>query len=117
MGAALGRLRKRCEFLAVAATNRRWTSPGVVLQARKFSADDAPPAEPGLRVGFTATRKVGNAVARNRAKRRLRAAVRDVIGHNESLRSPYHHERVARLRTQTHGDWTHADMRRYRAKL
>jgi beta-N-acetylhexosaminidase len=42
---------------------------------------------------------------------------KDVIGHSESLSSPYHHERVKRLRTQTHGDWTHADMRRYRARL
>jgi beta-N-acetylhexosaminidase len=44
-------------------------------------------------------------------------ATRNVIGHAESLSSPYHHERVARLRRQTHGDWTHADMQRYRAKL
>ncbi len=43
--------------------------------------------------------------------------VRDVIGHSESLSSPYHHERVARLRTQTHGDMTHASMERYRSKL
>jgi N-acetylmuramoyl-L-alanine amidase len=43
--------------------------------------------------------------------------VRDVIGHSESLSSPYHHERVARLRTQTHGDMTRASMQRYRAKL
>ena len=43
--------------------------------------------------------------------------VRDVIGHNESLRSPYHRERVARLRRQTHGDWVAASMRRYRARL
>ena len=43
--------------------------------------------------------------------------VANVIGHNESLSSPYHHERVARLRTQTHGDWTHADMRTYRLRL
>jgi beta-N-acetylhexosaminidase len=43
--------------------------------------------------------------------------VRDVIGHSESLSSPYHHERVARLRTQTHGDMTHASMQHYRAKL
>jgi beta-N-acetylhexosaminidase len=43
--------------------------------------------------------------------------VSNVIGHNESLSSPYHHERVARLRRQTHGDWTHADMQRYRAQL
>lgn len=43
--------------------------------------------------------------------------VRDVIGHAESLRSPYHRERVASLRHQTHGDWRHASMRVYRRKL
>ncbi len=42
---------------------------------------------------------------------------RNVIGHNESLSSPYHHEKVARLRTQTHGDMRHATMTRYRALL
>ena len=40
-----------------------------------------------------------------------------MIGHSESLSSPYHRERVARLRTQTHGDWTHADMNVFRRKL
>jgi len=44
-------------------------------------------------------------------------ALRNVIGHNESLSSPYHRELVARLRTQTHGDWTHAEMTVYRARL
>jgi len=44
-------------------------------------------------------------------------AVRNVIGHAESLSSPYHREHVARLRTQTHGDWPAAPMRRYRAAL
>lgn len=44
-------------------------------------------------------------------------ALRDVIGHNESLRSPYHRERVARLRRQTHDDWPRAQMARYRAAL
>ncbi|HWO46693.1 MAG TPA: N-acetylmuramoyl-L-alanine amidase [Solirubrobacterales bacterium] len=43
--------------------------------------------------------------------------VRDVIGHAESLGSPYHHERVRSLRRQTHGDWRHASMRIYRRKL
>ena len=43
--------------------------------------------------------------------------VRDVIGHNESLSSPYHRERVARARNQTHDDWKRADMEVYRAKL
>jgi N-acetylmuramoyl-L-alanine amidase-like protein/zinc carboxypeptidase len=42
---------------------------------------------------------------------------RDVIGHAESLSSPYHHERVARLRTQTHGDFARPAMQRYRGKL
>jgi N-acetylmuramoyl-L-alanine amidase len=43
--------------------------------------------------------------------------VRDVIGHAESLDSPYHRENVARLRTQTHGDMSHAAMQRYRERL
>ncbi|MFL5842169.1 MAG: N-acetylmuramoyl-L-alanine amidase [Thermoleophilaceae bacterium] len=43
--------------------------------------------------------------------------LKDVIGHNESLSSPYHRERVARLRNQTHSDWKHADMEVYRRKL
>jgi hypothetical protein len=43
--------------------------------------------------------------------------LRDVIGHNESLSSPYHRERVPRLRSQTHGDWVRADMRVYRRRL
>jgi beta-N-acetylhexosaminidase len=42
---------------------------------------------------------------------------RNVIGHNESLSSPYHKERVARLRSQTHGDMRHSTMQRYRKLL
>jgi beta-N-acetylhexosaminidase len=41
----------------------------------------------------------------------------NVIGHSESLTSPYHRERVAAWRCQTHGDWTHADMEVYRRRL
>jgi N-acetylmuramoyl-L-alanine amidase len=41
----------------------------------------------------------------------------NVIGHAESLSSPYHRERVARLRTQTHGDMGHSTMTRYRKLL
>jgi N-acetylmuramoyl-L-alanine amidase len=48
---------------------------------------------------------------------RFGIAVRNVIGHNESLTSPYHHENVVALRRQTHGDWVHASMQRYRARL
>ena len=43
--------------------------------------------------------------------------VRNVIGHRESLSSPFHHERVPSLRRQTHGDWRHSSMRIYRRKL
>ena len=47
-------------------------------------------------------------------RRRFGIAVRNVIGHNESLSSPYHRERVARLRRQTHGDMRRSTMTRYR---
>jgi beta-N-acetylhexosaminidase len=41
----------------------------------------------------------------------------DVIGHNESVTSPFHHERYAAWRCQTHGDWSRADMDVFRARL
>ena len=44
-------------------------------------------------------------------------ATRNVIGHNESLRSPFHRENVPALQRQTHGDMAPAAMRRYRARL
>jgi len=40
-----------------------------------------------------------------------------VIGHSESLTSPFHRERVKRLEHQTHGDWSHASMKVYRRRL
>ena len=48
---------------------------------------------------------------------RFGIAARNVIGHSESLSSPYHRERVARMRNRTHGDMTHATMVRYRRLL
>ncbi len=64
------RLKRRAEFLRVAAGGRKAALPGLVLQWRR-RADDGP-----VRVGFTVTRKVGNAVVRNRTRRRLREAAR-----------------------------------------
>lgn len=70
------RLKKRAEFLRVASARRKWATPGIVLQA----AFDKSNADAGLlRVGFTATKKTGNAVARNRIKRRLRALADEIL--------------------------------------
>ncbi|HET9104174.1 MAG TPA: N-acetylmuramoyl-L-alanine amidase [Solirubrobacteraceae bacterium] len=48
---------------------------------------------------------------------RFHIPVADVIGHNESLSSPYHHEDEPALRHQTHSDFVHADMQIYRRRL
>ena len=80
----VGRLKKRSEFLAVAAGNRRCAMPGLVLQARAVS----PETEPSVRVGYTATKKIGNAVARNRARRRLKAAAHEVLNRGEAIPRP-----------------------------
>ncbi|WP_119303443.1 ribonuclease P protein component [Dongia deserti] len=86
----IGRLKRRAEFLQVAAANRKWVAPGLILQVRRqpspeTESDDAPRAvrpkvvRAPVRVGFTASRKVGNAVQRNRARRRLRAVANEVL--------------------------------------
>ena len=67
------RLTRRAEFLLVAGKGRKAPAPGLVLQALA-RADDAP-----ARLGFTVTKKVGNAVVRNRTRRRLREAARAVL--------------------------------------
>jgi ribonuclease P protein component len=73
--APLARLKKRAEFLHVANAGRRWTTPGLILQALPQEKSDEP------RVGFTASRRVGIAVLRNRARRRLREAARQAVSH------------------------------------
>ena len=67
----LHRLKKRADFLAAARAKKQVT-PGFILQARKRPE----PENTAIRFGVTASKKVGNAVARNRAKRRLRALAR-----------------------------------------
>ena len=48
---------------------------------------------------------------------RFNIQTRNVLGHAESLSSPYHHEDVPSLRSQTHSDFVHRDMQTYRARL
>jgi len=72
VSARLATLKKRSDFLACARALKAPT-PGFLLQARDRDAAAT------IRVGFTASKKVGNAVARNRAKRRLRALARAVL--------------------------------------
>ncbi len=94
------RLKQRADFLAAAAGNKV-AAAAFVLQARKRT--DSGPA----RLGFTVSKKVGNAVERNRVRRRLREIVRlspaermraghdyVLIGRRAALRVPF--ERIAR---------------------
>ncbi len=69
-------LTKRSDFVAASRAGRAQT-PGFLLQARKRNETEADPTL--VRIGFTCSKKVGNAVARNRAKRRLREIARAVL--------------------------------------
>lgn len=102
---SLARLKKRADFLRVAAQRRKWAAPGLILQAAPaiasltkadLTTDDV------VRVGFTVSKKVGNSIERNRARRRLRAAAAEIlpllavpgidlvlIGRRETLTRPY----------------------------
>src|SRR5215470_17084604 len=80
MGGGLVTLKTRADFLRVAAARRRAVAPGLVLQAARRPEGSGCTAT--VRVGFTASRKVGNAVTRNRAKRRLRSAAAATLRRN-----------------------------------
>ena len=82
MPLSIGRLRKRSEYLRVAASGRKFAAKGLVLQALDRGEDHGhadPAAGAEVWLGITASRRVGGAVQRNRAKRRLRAAATQVL--------------------------------------
>ncbi|MEZ5758398.1 MAG: ribonuclease P protein component [Emcibacteraceae bacterium] len=71
-------LKKRSDFLRVAETRKKWISPAIILQVAKQKDN----VSDKIRVGYTASKKVGNAVLRNRAKRRMREAAQLVMSEN-----------------------------------
>lgn len=74
----LQRLLQRADFLKAARASKA-AFPGLVLQVRARAKDEADAGD-RPRVGFTASKKVGGSVVRNRARRRLRAVAWDVLG-------------------------------------
>lgn len=85
------RLKRRADFLLVAGSRRKYVTPAFVLQARERGVVPAPlqPDNAAVRIGFTATRKIGSSVARNRARRRLREAARATLPQSASAGCDY----------------------------
>lgn len=72
-------LKSRREFLAVARTGRRSVRPGLILQAGTKHVEGPRASNTIPQIGFTVSKKVGNAVERNLVKRRFRALARLVM--------------------------------------
>jgi ribonuclease P protein component len=90
----LERIVKRPDYLRIARA--RWNSvrPGLVLQA---SAIGSSANGPGPRVGYTVSKKVGNSVSRNRARRRLKSLVNDVF--SERAEEAFDYVLIGRAKT------------------
>ncbi len=77
------RLVRRSEYLKVARARKYVATKGLILQ---FETKDLKVDGSAPRVGYTVSKKVGNAVIRNRARRRLKSVVNDVL--NSSIELP-----------------------------
>ena len=77
MATTLSVLKKRKEFVQVAEQGRKFITSGLVLQVFPREAENK--FGDVIRVGFTTTKKVGNAVKRSRVRRRLRVLAREIL--------------------------------------
>ena len=77
MATALLVLKKRKEFVLIAEKGRKFITSGLVLQVLPREAENK--FGDVIRVGFTTTKKTGNAVKRSRIRRRLRALARLIL--------------------------------------
>ena len=119
-----------CTSFPGRARTSSWTRTG-----RSTSSSTSPPAagtpsaSTGRRSGSSTSGTADADILRNPRQlsaslrltlwltQKLGIKLRNVIGHNESLTSPFHKELYPGWRCQTHGDWTYADMTIYRGKL
>ena len=83
IGNPIQRLVRRSEYLRVARARKYVVTKGVILQ---FETKDLKADGSAYRVGYTVSKKVGNAVTRNRARRRLKSVVNDVL--SSSIEQP-----------------------------
>jgi ribonuclease P protein component len=88
-------LKKRAEFLAIAAHSKKWVTPSFIIQLAPVSTS----ASGTIRYGLTASGKVGNAVVRNRCRRRLRAIINEILPTHASPK--YEYVLIARTATET----------------
>lgn len=98
----LDRLKKRSDFLYVRDKGQKWVSSTLILQAAPYDTELAI-------CGFTVTKKLGNAVIRNRIKRRLRSAAADMLPSDAKVGMAY--VLIGRAAT------AHADADKIRADL
>ena len=89
-------LKRRSEFLAAAQSGKKWVAPGLIMQLgeRTTSGNHS-----SIRYGLTASGKIGNAVRRNRARRRLRALAHEILPQHAT--PEYDYVVIARAATVT----------------
>lgn len=73
------KIKKRPDFLRIAKSGVKEVRSGLVLQALRRETPTESDPEPAIRIGYTASKKIGKAVVRNRAKRRLRALCAELL--------------------------------------